>query len=762
MHSFDNGTSITKRQDNWAQLEKLFIRKNFPISRTAIDNVIHCQPDSAIPLITQLYTLLTSKSVQKAPELNEDDYTPPFARATAAKKIKDRLKETDLLVNSDEAAITRAADQVLANHQDAILQEKVNEPQRFLPPSATSRTAPGHLRVAPRKVGQSEFAGATIQFPKKVHVKQLDESVAQLRAAHSQGLSGQTHESSHKSSQSAQSNTTRLPSPAGQQLFVNVKPSIDLLNALIMSNLSTTTVAAFDSRKDAVVAFVDRLDTLSDDDSSSIFSLINSNLSKSLAENCLASPKEFWTFFNLCWTAATKVKASSNAFTQIVNLLENVGKQMVSKDPYVPLALFLDFGLPKMFTVLKRDVSKLPALTRLLYAFSFKDADEHVKVIRMLKEGLDDFVTLVRCLSILISLETNFTDQSLDLYLYYIIAGFKHASSDIRATCVHMLAYVATATDVQGHKHVVNLLEQLEEMTADSWQVKAAVLHCYCALLSVVPARESICSQLYTTVESLIHEKGSPMVARAGFVYLSQCVTAHFRMADAFMYLVNEAPEVSGPVLGLPSPSSPPSSASSSGEEKKTSAARVEWAAQPKLPDYMHRVGVATLVAEYVKQNRCDNLAPPLVKLLALSVQGLKRFSSQDVPKWVEVFKGLGNHLLVEFTDPNFCQEVGKILHLFFLDPSTSEYAKKLMDGDSQNEDDVGPLYGILKLLFAGEQAGNPACQGAVIEFFQRLVADSKSQFTAPILSLLTTFGKHEPDNFDGSILQELADQISE
>ena len=69
----------------------------------------------------------------------------------------------------------------------------------------------------------------------------------------------------------------------------------------------------------------------------------------------------------------------------MVDLLETVGTQMVEKDPYVPFALFLDFGVPKMFDVLRRDRSKLPDLTRLIYAFSVTDPDEHVKVIRVLK-----------------------------------------------------------------------------------------------------------------------------------------------------------------------------------------------------------------------------------------------------------------------------------------------------------------------------------------------------------------------------------------
>jgi hypothetical protein len=90
MHSFDNGTSMARRKDNWeqvrwrppvlvtgvrtcrrsaarvcalpVQLEKFFVRNNFPISREDIDSCIHCKPGAGVEMACKVYTILTGKT----------------------------------------------------------------------------------------------------------------------------------------------------------------------------------------------------------------------------------------------------------------------------------------------------------------------------------------------------------------------------------------------------------------------------------------------------------------------------------------------------------------------------------------------------------------------------------------------------------------------------------------------------------------------------------------------------------------------------
>ena len=39
MHSYDNGTSLQKKLDNWGQLNKFFVKRGIKIERETIDDV---------------------------------------------------------------------------------------------------------------------------------------------------------------------------------------------------------------------------------------------------------------------------------------------------------------------------------------------------------------------------------------------------------------------------------------------------------------------------------------------------------------------------------------------------------------------------------------------------------------------------------------------------------------------------------------------------------------------------------------------------
>ena len=64
MSSFDNGTSEARRKGNWELLMKIFLRKGWNVKKDLVDAVMYYQEGAAMPLIKQLYTLLTSKESQ--------------------------------------------------------------------------------------------------------------------------------------------------------------------------------------------------------------------------------------------------------------------------------------------------------------------------------------------------------------------------------------------------------------------------------------------------------------------------------------------------------------------------------------------------------------------------------------------------------------------------------------------------------------------------------------------------------------------------
>ena len=62
MHSYDNGTSLQRKLDNWTLLQKFFTKKQIPISQELVNDIVHCKSAEApVELVSMLYSLLTGR-----------------------------------------------------------------------------------------------------------------------------------------------------------------------------------------------------------------------------------------------------------------------------------------------------------------------------------------------------------------------------------------------------------------------------------------------------------------------------------------------------------------------------------------------------------------------------------------------------------------------------------------------------------------------------------------------------------------------------
>lgn len=179
MHSFDNGSALSKKLDNWDQLAKFFDRKGMPISRPMIDGVVHCKDGAALPLVSTIYTMLTNRPMpQQTRPQNDDELIPPFARATATALLRENLKDSELsTVLQDQNTVRDKTVDILSKHSDSVREEKVAYPQRF---SARSSARP---RGPPKPIESSQAEMPQVQF-REVQVKQVDRggSIASLRS----------------------------------------------------------------------------------------------------------------------------------------------------------------------------------------------------------------------------------------------------------------------------------------------------------------------------------------------------------------------------------------------------------------------------------------------------------------------------------------------------------------------------------------------------------------------------------------------------
>ena len=179
MHSYDNGSALSKKLDNWDQLAKFFDRKQIPISRQMIDGVVHCKDGAALPLLSTIYTMLTNRPMpQTTRPLNDDELIPPFARATATALLRGNIKDSELAtVLQDESTARDKNKELVEKQNENVRDDKMADPQRY-----TARSSA--RRGPPKQVAESQADMPQVQF-KEVQVKQVERSIASLRAGDS-------------------------------------------------------------------------------------------------------------------------------------------------------------------------------------------------------------------------------------------------------------------------------------------------------------------------------------------------------------------------------------------------------------------------------------------------------------------------------------------------------------------------------------------------------------------------------------------------
>ncbi|XP_006970975.3 spermatogenesis-associated protein 4 [Peromyscus maniculatus bairdii] len=106
LSSFENGTSLKVKLDNWAQIEKFLAKRNLKLPKELIHGTIHCKPGVPEILIQEVYTLLTHREIRSIQEdyPNFTDYSyqmrlPLVPRSTLSKSIKDNIRLSELLSN---------------------------------------------------------------------------------------------------------------------------------------------------------------------------------------------------------------------------------------------------------------------------------------------------------------------------------------------------------------------------------------------------------------------------------------------------------------------------------------------------------------------------------------------------------------------------------------------------------------------------------------------------------------------------------------
>jgi hypothetical protein len=523
MHSFDNGTALTAKRDNWNQLQKFFrkIGINELISDDEVGRIIRCEDGVAIQVITKIYESLTQRKVQPVIKKPTNSRVAGYAKDTGAWKVRETLRKGGFGDESDLNTVSKVSRDASEEHEKEIHAGRSMDPERF----ASVSIAVSNSQMPPRVYGEPVLEETPQVRVKEIQVKQLDRNVTHLRASKQMSMQSNAIPgggNNNNGNLSPSSRHIRAVTPSGTNGYddsasqlsdqssggrgggLGLGPSnngggmlpenaVSLLNSCISRVMGPHNIPSWNSSLDALQNCLSLLETLHSApqitsardpsaplSSQTLYDLINSVLSEirmstqQLADASVMTPKQYWKISDLLISVLIHCNYQSKAYQTAVETFESLGKYVNQKDPKSSLYLFCDFSLFKLSTTLHSHPYKRLGILRVLYSFSSHDTSSHIQCIKRLQHIISNIHIFIHCLTILSSLEQELDMSLLDLYQYYAIIGLGIPSPKIRAGAASVICNLYPLSGGM----ISPVLPQLQSLaeTESWWEIQCHLL----------------------------------------------------------------------------------------------------------------------------------------------------------------------------------------------------------------------------------------------------------------------------------------------
>lgn len=643
--------------------------------------------------------------------ITSDAETPYFARPTAARLIKESIKDSELTttMKSQHSAANKASD-LLDQHNAQQRSDRTNDPSRF----STQQRARTE-RGPPQAPSGEEKSAPLIEF-KEVSVKPIEYSVAQLRQSKDLSSRMMTEGSEAGGSQAgaaAHAQVGGSAQPAGRSTgsileevisrAMNSQPEFPQLEAKENGLLAAFTDAVHnhDVSPEDVVAVCDGILSSEKDISA-------------LGSSLLGAPKDLWTFFSLI-AAILEGSDSPVVMDAVEQVLLAVGNESTAIDAAASRGLFVEYALPLMLPMLSSAVRRRPALVG-MYAFSENDVLTHARLIKTLQDSLgggDDGV-FVHCAAVLVQIESQFNDDLLDVYLYYAIMGSSMAEPAVRAAALSMLPAIIE----QNEALVLNMLGRLEPMVEDSWwEVQAQLLQACAALLSRIGPEDENAARVYAIADTIMTRYTSPNIQKIGLTCLAGSIEAHPQMCKSYVQYLFSLPHhfrmnLLGPVEEV--------------EPVQILGATASNYDIDSLPSRWNSYKVAAAAVELILEAKLANLEKEHIAVLQAAVaSAADGVADDEVAPWGELFVSMKDFFYVSLCDEELCDGAVEIFESFLSFLPAATVIKTFPT-----------LLSSLLMIFPG---GEAVCQQAALTFLDG-VRERGGEFAAEIANLAQSF----------------------
>jgi hypothetical protein len=742
MHSFENGNSLSRRRNNWEQLEKFFGKMAFPIEHGEVEDVLYAREGAVASLLCKIYTILTGKTVKQIEPLPSDDvYVPGFAAPTTSQRIKLRMAEPALADKQDAKALAQQAAKVLEEQDEKMRSQRMSDRERFgVSPAQTQQQ-----RVPTRRLAEGAEPAAPalrIEFEKDVQVKKIEGSIAQLRASrlHQRAPSAGSAAGANSPRGSAHGNgvpaaAAAAAAPAGLIVApTTTRSTMDMLNECVRAVFQgVAELKTSHTDKQPARALVDHVREVPDESAALVFSNATAAHAEGFAASCLASPKEFWTWASLTLDALLAVEAGSRTFRAAAEHAVEVARRMVARDHYTPWALCADFALEKLVRLVRGPApAKRADAVRILFAFCMPAAEETAKALETLRGALGDAESrvFVECAALVGAAVTDYSDGLVALFAAAAAQCFADSSS--RTLGLRVFANLASDREHGGFDAALKALpsgalraQPDDPVDQSRWQLVLAT-----RLLQRVGPSNKHTSELVATMLQLLSPAASPRVLLSGLALLAPLLRDFPELRVPWVSLAAQSPDLRARLLGeVKSEDDTPALLQDGGGHPHAGVGALDL--ELPVQRRWHALSVVEAVAEHLERTRAPNLSAGHLDLLAAATARLRVEGDAEAAQWIAVFERIKNYLLVEMCDERSCSLALQVLRAIFADPLLEPAAVSVLAAPEADRGKARapPLFGVLKVAFG--PGANPHSQKALFKLLDEL-ATQRGKMRAP------------------------------
>jgi len=446
MHSFQNGTGMKGKRDNWAQLLKFFDKRGIapggiPITKQEVEAVMAADPATVLHFVCRIFEFLTGQRLASSAAPPLTSYIVPNAALRAAMGFAGEEKRVEEI--EEEAAGLEVATEEEAPSGGSPAAVTV----RAVRVTAIEDDAQAARARAAKEVSLGGYKGVMGSVGPSARPSPGSSPMMGLAGASTSELDPPA-----LMGESSRGSPVRLPrmaaaenattAAAGVAAALGPGKVLELLNTAVLTALGDAVVDRFlNPALPAALAFVDAaLGTgLAPAAIASAFNAISASAGP-IAAACLASPRGFYHVTAMLIPILAAAAEDSAAFLGAAASLVAIGDAMTeparpsvsnTQGPLdnealaVAASLFNDFALAQVAEVARKRPGKRAAAVRILFAYGGGGggnagfprgrpaaARARLACLRTLQSALDEPGVFIHCASLASSLDVDVLDVS--------------------------------------------------------------------------------------------------------------------------------------------------------------------------------------------------------------------------------------------------------------------------------------------------------------------------------------------------------------